>query len=78
MVENCLVNASIKCFENFNRFISGVLEIAKEQLVQDKIMMLQKFFHMLDANVEKYIANFDQIFEDFRNFVVDLKPNVPA
>lgn len=31
--------------------------------------MLQKFFHLLDANVEKYIANFKVIFEDFAKFV---------
>lgn len=42
--------------------MSGVLIIAKEQLANEQIMMLQKFFHMLDANVDKYIINFEPIY----------------
>lgn len=38
--------------------MNGVLTIAREHLVNDQIMMLQKFFHVLDANLEKYLGNF--------------------
>lgn len=41
-------------------------------------MMLQKFFHLLDANVDKYIANFELIFDEFRKFVIELKPKTSS
>lgn len=41
-------------------------------------MMLQKFFHMLDANIDKYLANFDAIFEEFTKFIEELKPKTSS
>ena len=35
--------------------------------------MLQKFFHMLDANIDKYLINFYSIYDEFRKFVEELK-----
>lgn len=39
----------------------GVLTIAREQISNEQIMMLQKYFHMLDVNFAKYVAEFDPI-----------------
>jgi hypothetical protein len=55
--------------------MSGILVIAKDQLINEQFMMLQKFFHILDANLEKYLTNFDSIYEEFRSFVFALRQN---
>lgn len=51
MVENSLINASINCVEPFNRLVTGLLGVAREQLAGEQIMMLQKYFAILDANI---------------------------
>jgi len=56
----------------------GILTIVREQLLNENIMMLQKFFHILDANVEKYIGHFNQIFEELSTLIMDLRPNTPV
>lgn len=60
-MENCLINASLNCEHNFSKFMRGVLTIAREQISNEQIMMLQKYFHMLDVNFAKYVAEFDPI-----------------
>lgn len=42
--------------------MSAVLGTAKEQLNCDNVFLLQKFFHILDVNLGKYLRVFDEIF----------------